>query len=264
MELGIADRVAMVAASSKGLGKAAALSLAREGCRVSISSRDVRTLDRAAREIEREAAVARVLATACDLTRPDQIEAWHRATVEAWGPVDILVTNSGGPPAGRLMDLSEADWQRGIDATLMNVVRLCRLVLPAMRERRWGRIVHITSFTARQPMELLTISSTLRAGVSALARTMSNEFAKNGICVTALLPGHVMTDRQRELNEIRSREAGVSVEEWTEGARRAIPAGRHGKPAEIGDVVAFLASERASYLTGATVAVDGGLIQGTF
>jgi 3-oxoacyl-[acyl-carrier protein] reductase len=264
VDLGIAGRVAMVAASSKGLGKAAALSLAREGCRVSIASRDVRTLDHAAREIAAEVSGAQVLATSGDLTRPDQIEAWHQATVDAWGPVDILVTNSGGPPAGRLLDLSEADWRQGIDSTLMNVVRLSRLVLPAMRERRWGRIVHVTSFTGRQPMELLTVSSTLRAGLSALARTMSNEFAKDGVCVTALMPGHVMTDRQRELNEIRSREAGVSMEEWTERARRAIPAGRHGRPEEVGDVVAFLASERASYLTGATVPVDGGLIQGTF
>jgi 3-oxoacyl-[acyl-carrier protein] reductase len=264
MDLGIAGRVAMIAASSRGLGKAAATSLAREGCRVSICGRDARTLDATAREIQAEAAGAKVLATPCDLTRPDAIETWHRATVEAWGPVDILVTNSGGPPAGRLLDLSEADWKQGIDSTLFNVVRLCRLVVPAMRERRWGRIVHITSFTGRQPMELLTVSSTLRAGLSALTRTMSNELAKDGICVTALMPGHVMTDRQRELNEIRSREAGVSVEEWTERARRAIPAGRHGKPSEIGDVVAFLASARASYLTGATLPVDGGLIQGTF
>jgi 3-oxoacyl-[acyl-carrier protein] reductase len=178
--------------------------------------------------------------------------------------VDVLVTNSGGPSAGRLLDLTEEQWRQGIDSTLMNVLRLCRLVLPQMRERRWGRIVHLTSFTARQPMELLTISSTLRAGLSALTRTMSNEFARDGVLVNAVLPGHVLTDRQRELNEIRSREAGISVEEWTERARRMIPAGRHGEPGEIGDVVAFLCGDRASYLTGATLPVDGGLIQGTF
>ena len=254
----------MVAASSRGLGKAVALSLAREGCRVSICGRDPGTLKQAEGEIAAAVPGARVLPRTCDVTRPDQIEAWHRATVDAWGPIEILVTNSGGPPAGRLLDLTEEQWRQGIDSTLMNVLRLCRLVLPEMRSRRWGRIVHITSFTGRQPMELLTISSTLRAGLSALTRTMSNEFAKDGICVNALMPGHVMTDRQRELNEIRSREAGVSLEEWTDRARRAIPAGRHGEPREIGDAVAFLCSEKASYVSGVTLSVDGGLIQGTF
>jgi 3-oxoacyl-[acyl-carrier protein] reductase len=264
MDLGIAGRAAMVAASSRGIGKAIALSLAREGCRVSICGRDRETVDRAAREIAASAAGAKVLASTCDVTRTEQIETWHRETVQAWGPVDILVTNTGGPPAGRLLDLTEEQWRQGVESTLMNVLRLCRLVLPQMLERRRGRIVHLTSFTARQPMELLTISSTLRAGLSALTRTMSNEFARDGVLVNAVMPGHVMTDRQRELNEIRSREAGVSVEEWTERARRAIPAGRHGEPGEIGDTVAFLVSDRASYLTGATVPVDGGLIQGTF
>ncbi len=264
MDLGIAGRVAMVAASSRGIGKAVALSLAREGCRLSICGRDRETLDRAAREIVTSVPNTKVLASVCDVTRPDQIESWHRETVENCGTVDILVTSTGGPPAGRFLDLTEQQWRNGIESTLMNVLRLCRLALPDMRRRRWGRVVHLTSFTARQPMELLTISSTLRAGLSALTRTMSNEFARDGVLVNAVMPGHVMTDRQRELNEIRSREAGVTVEEWTQRARRAIPAGRHAEPSEIGDAVAFLASERASYVSGITLAVDGGLIQGTF
>jgi 3-oxoacyl-[acyl-carrier protein] reductase len=178
--------------------------------------------------------------------------------------VDILVTNTGGPPAAKFLDLSEEQWQRGIDLTLMNVVRLSRLVLPGMRERRWGRIIHLTSLAAKMPMALLTISSTLRAGLSALTKTMSNEFCKDGVLVNAVLPGHVLTDRQIELNEIRSKQEGVPLQEYADRTVNAIPIGRYGEPREIGEVVAFLASERASYVTGASLAVDGGIIPGTF
>jgi 3-oxoacyl-[acyl-carrier protein] reductase len=178
--------------------------------------------------------------------------------------VDILVTNTGGPPAARFLDLTEAQWKEGVETTLMNVVRLCRLVLPEMRRRRRGRIIHLTSLVAKQPLDLLTISSTLRAGLSALTKTMSNEFAAEGVLVNAVLPGHVLTDRQVHLNEIRSKETGLSVEEYAARVQRAIPLGRYGRPREIGDVVAFLASDRAGYLTGATIQVDGGIIQSTF
>jgi 3-oxoacyl-[acyl-carrier protein] reductase len=146
----------------------------------------------------------------------------------------------------------------------MNVVRLCRLVLPQMRERRWGRIIHLTSLTAKQPIALLTISSTLRAGLSALTKTMSNEFARDGVLVNALVPGHVLTDRQIELNEIRSKREGISIEDYALRVQGTIPIGRYGQPREIGEVAAFLASECASYVAGATIQVDGGLIQGTF
>ena len=146
----------------------------------------------------------------------------------------------------------------------MNVVRLCRLVLPQMRERRWGRIIHLTSLTAKQPIALLTISSTLRAGLSALTKTMSNEFSRDGVLVNALVPGHVLTDRQIELNEIRSKREGISIEDYALRVQGTIPIGRYGQPREIGEVAAFLASERASYMAGATIQVDGGLIQGTF
>jgi 3-oxoacyl-[acyl-carrier protein] reductase len=264
VDLGIAGRVAMVAASSKGIGRAAATSLLGEGCRVSICARAADEINAAREEMAAAAPITEVFGSQCDVTKAEDLEAWHSATVERFGKVDILVTNSGGPPAARFLDLTEEKWREGIDIVLFNVLRLSRLVLPYMRERRWGRIIHVSSFVAKQPMELLTISSTLRAGLSALTKTMSNEFSKDGVLVNAVLPGHVMTDRQKHLNEIRSKEEGISLEAYAARTAAAIPINRHGRPEEIGDVVAFLASERAGYVTGATIQVDGGVIQGTF
>lgn len=264
MDFGLTNRVAMVAAASKGIGRAVAEALVEEGCRVSICARDREGVERAASEIGKATPAGKLFAHPCDVGKEDDLSRWHQATVEALGPVDILVTNTGGPPAARFLDLTEAKWKGGVETTLMNVVRLCRLVLPEMRRRRRGRIIHLTSLVAKQPLDLLTISSTLRAGLSALTKTMSNEFAAEGVLVNAVLPGHVLTDRQVHLNEIRSKETGLSVEEYAARVQRAIPLGRYGKPREIGDVVAFLASDRAGYLTGATIQVDGGIIQSTF
>lgn len=263
MDFGIRNRAAMVAAASKGLGKAIALSLAREGCRVSISSRSRESLDAARREIA-DATGSEVVAIEGDVGRPEDLQRWFDETSSRFGSVDILVTNTGGPPAARFMALTDEQWETGIATTLMNVVRLSRLVVPGMQQRKWGRIVHLTSLVAKQPIDLLTISSTLRAGLSALTKTMANQFARDNILVNALLPGHILTDRQRHLNEIRAREEGIAVEEYARRSEETIPLGRFGRPEEIGDVVAFLCSERASYLTGATIQVDGGFIKSTF
>jgi 3-oxoacyl-[acyl-carrier protein] reductase len=178
--------------------------------------------------------------------------------------VDILVTNTGGPKAAVFADLTDGDWASGIDSTLLNVVRMTRLVLPDMRQRQWGRIVHITSLVAKQPYPLLTISSTLRAGLSGLTRTLALETAKEGITVNALLPGHVMTDRQLHLAEVKSKAEGISIEQHFTRQAAAIPMGRIGQPAEVGAVIAFLCSAPASYVTGQSLLVDGGLVQGTF
>jgi 3-oxoacyl-[acyl-carrier protein] reductase len=264
MDLGIAGRAAMIAAASKGIGKAVARALAKEGVRVSVAARGPEALEATKRELEALAPGSPVLAVACDVAKAASIEAWFRKTIEAFGAVDILVTNTGGPPAARFMDLTEAQWREGIESTLFNVLRLSKLAAVDMKTRRWGRIIHITSFVAKQPMDLLTVSSTLRAGLSALTKTMSNQLARDNILVNAVLPGHVMTDRQVHLNGIRAREEGVGVEEYTERAARAVPLGRHARPEELGEVVAFLASERASYITGATLQVDGGIVQSTF
>lgn len=262
MDLGVRNRVAMVAAASKGLGKAAALSLAKEGCKVSICGRSPESLDAARRDLE--ALGVPILTQPCDISKPGDLERWFQRTETELGPVEILVTNTGGPKAAAFLDLSEADWSAGVESTLMNVVRLCRMAIPGMRARNWGRIVHITSLVAKQPLPILTLSSTLRAGISALTKTLAQEHASSGITVNALLPGHIMTDRQIHLGELKAKAEGISLDEYFARTAASIPAGRIGSAAEVGDAIAFLCSERASYLTGVSLQVDGGLIQSTF
>ncbi len=264
MDFTIRGRVAMVAAASKGIGKGVARSLLEEGCRVSICARNPESLQKAKEDLLESVSGGEVFAWPCDVTKAEDFSEWHRQTVKELGEVEILVTNTGGPPAARFLALSEEQWREGVEATLLNVVRLSRLVIPKMQEKKWGRIVHLTSFVAKQPLDLLTISSTLRAGLSALTKTMSNQLARDGILVNAVLPGHVLTDRQVHLNEVRSREEGISAEEYAGRVQAGIPLGRYGKTREIGDVVAFLCSDRASYVTGASLQVDGGVIQSTF
>ncbi len=264
MDLGIRNRVAMVAAASKGLGRAIARSLLAEGCQVSICARHSDALETTRQQLAEEFPEATVLAIPADVSRSEDITRWFHNTRQTLGPVDILVTNTGGPPVGMFMELEEEKWRQGIESTLMNVVRLSQLVIPDMRKQHWGRIVHITSLVAREPMDMLTISSTLRAGLSALTRTQSNQLAQYGITVNAVLPGHIMTDRQIELNKARAEKTGLSFEEVVKQAEQQIPARRFGKPEEIGDAVAFLCSERAAYISGVSLLVDGGIVRGTF
>ena len=258
MDLGLTNRVAMIAAASKGLGKACALALAREGCRVSICARNEETLAQAAEEI---LPAGEVISVKADVSSPADLESWHRQTVERFGEVDILVTNTGGPPVKRFMELSDEQWLAGVESTLMNVVRLSRMVIPGMQAKRWGRIIHLTSLVAKQPIDELTISSTIRAGLTGLTKTMANQVGPDGITVNAILTGHILTDRQYALAEVRVRERGLTYEQYFAGAAAEIPLRRLGEPREVGEVVAFLASERASYLTGVSLQVDGGAIK---
>lgn len=260
MNLALAGRVAMVAAASKGLGKACALALAAEGCKVSICARGAEELE----AVRAEAAqFAEALAVPVDVSDPAQLENWYQQTCAQFSHVDILVTNTGGPPVARFMQLSDAQWQAGVESTLLNVVRLSRLVIPGMQARRWGRLIHLTSLVAKQPVDELTISSTLRAGLSGLTKTQANQLGPDNITVNAVLMGHILTDRQFHLAQVRTQERGITNEQYFEEQAREIPLRRLGEPREVGEVVAFLASERASYVTGVSLQVDGGLIRST-
>jgi 3-oxoacyl-[acyl-carrier protein] reductase len=260
MNLGLQGRVAMIAAASKGLGKACALALAAEGCKVSLCARGAEELERVRAEAAQH---AEALASVVDVSVGDDLERWHQETVERFGAVDILVTNTGGPPVSRFLQLSDAQWQAGVESTLLSVVRLSRLVIPGMQARRWGRIIHLTSLVAKQPIDELTISSTLRAGLSGLTKTLANQLGPDNITVNAVLMGHILTDRQYHLADVRTQERGISHAEYFAQQAAEIPLRRMGEPREVGEVVAFLASERASYITGVSLQVDGGLIRGT-
>lgn len=260
MDLEINGRVAMIAAASKGLGKACAIALAKEGCRVSICARNGESLEKARAEIADE---GEVMAVAADVSSAAEMERWFDQTVEQFGEVDILVTNTGGPPVKRFLELSDEQWMAGVESTLMNVIRLSRLVIPEMQSRRWGRIIHLTSLVAKQPVDELTISSTLRAGLSGLTKTMANQLGPDNITVNAILTGHILTDRQYALADVRVKEHGMTYEQYFAQAATEIPLRRLGEPREIGEVVAFLASERAGYISGVSLQVDGGLIKGT-
>lgn len=261
MEFGIAGRVAMVAAASKGIGKAAAMGLAEEGCRVSICARTPESLEIARHDLEGVVGPEDVLTVPADVSNPRDLENWYQRTVDRFGTVDILVTNTGGPPAAKFLALTDAQWELGVQSTLMNVVRLCRLVVPSMQEKRWGRIIHITSMVAKQPLDDLTISSTIRTGLSALTRTLANQLAADNILVNAVLPGNTLTDRAYHLANLRAGALGMTPEEALARSAQAVPLGRLAEPREIADAIVFLASERASYITGVSLLVDGGICQ---
>lgn len=261
MDLGLTDRVALVAASSRGLGKACALELAREGAYVVICSRDGEPLARAAADIRAQTGIE-AMAWRASLTDEAQIERLVDATVERYGRIDVLVTNNGGPPAGRFGDLEEQDWRDAHVLTLMSAVRLIRLVLPGMRERRWGRIVNITSISVKQPIDNLLLSNVYRLGVVALAKTLATEVAPDGVTINNVAPGHIRTDRVMELARISAAELGCTLEESLANLAASYPVRRLGRPEELAAVVAFLASERAGFITGATIPVDGGYARG--
>lgn len=247
----------MVAAASKGIGLAIAKMLTAEGCRVSICARNEETLEAAAAEIGGD-----TRSYVVDVSDGEDLKWWVEQTRQDLGAVSILVTNTGGPPAGPLDQTTDEQWQAGFDGTLMNIVRLVREVQPDMEAGGWGRIVHITSLVAKEPNRILPISSTLRAGIVALTRLQASEMAAKGITVNGILPGHTLTDRQRHLAEIRSQQEGISQEEALEKQGASVPIGRLASPEEIASVVTFLCSGPASYVTGTSILVDGGLTKG--
>src|SRR5579864_4811396 len=260
MHLGLQNKVAMVGGASKGLGFAVARALAAEGARVSIASRDREAIDRAAHTIARETG-AQVRPFAADLSTAVDIAAWHAATLKEFGGIDLLFANTGGPPPGTALGFDDAAWQTAFELLLMSVVRSVRLVVPSMRMRGGGAVLIGTSSSVKEPIANLALSNVLRSAVTSLAKTLSLELAADQIRVNTLLPGRIATDRLRQLDEVNARNAGVPLDAQQQRAAAAIPLGRYGTPDDFGRVGAFLLSDAASYITGAHVQVDGGLIK---
>ncbi len=260
MDLGLKDRVALVAASSKGLGKASALALAQEGARVALCARTDAELQAAAEEI-RASTEAEVLAVPADLNRAEDIEHVVAATVERFGALDILVNNSGGPAIGRFPDLSDDDWVRGFEVVTLNFVRFVRAAVPHMRERSWGRIVGIQSISVKEPVEHIDLSNGIRPGIAGLTKALMPDLARDGITINLVLPGIFATSRISPGLGSGDAEREAELREQLAPLAATIPLGRLGEPSELGALVAFLASERASYITGAVYQVDGGRIR---
>ena len=263
MDLGLANKVALVAAGSRGLGRAVAEELAAEGASLVLCARDGRVLAETAAAIA-EKSGAHVLAVPADVTVIDEIKNVVEAGTERFGRIDILVTNAGGPPAGRFDQLSREQWEQATRLTLFSAIELARQVLPGMKERRWGRILNITSIAVKQPVENLMLSNSLRAGLTGFARTLANEVAAEGITVNNILPGYTRTERLDELAEMMAEKQRISPDEFRSKWEQEIPMGRLGEPREFAALAAFLVSERASYITGTSIQVDGGWIRSLF
>jgi 3-oxoacyl-[acyl-carrier protein] reductase len=256
MNLGLTGKVAMVAGASRGLGFAVAEALAREGARVSLASRDDGAIREAARRIGGD-----VLAVATDVTSRDAIERWAGATAEKFGGVDLLFTNSGGPPAGPAISFDDRAWQEAAELLLFSTLRMVRAAVPMMEARGGGAILVSTSSSVKEPIQNLGLSTVLRASVSALAKTLALELAPVKIRVNQIIPGRIDTDRVRHLDQTNATRQGISPEAAREKSMATIPFGRYGETEEFGRVAAFLLSDAAGYMTGATVQVDGGLIR---
>jgi 3-oxoacyl-[acyl-carrier protein] reductase len=261
MDLGLTNKIAMVAGASRGLGYAVARTLAAEGALVSMSSRDAEAISTAAARIQKETG-GTVLAVAADVQSPKDIALWHQATLDRFEGIDLLYTNSGGPPPGSTLSFDDAAWQRAFELLLMSAVRLIRLAAPSMSMRGGGAIVLPTSSSVKEPIANLALSNILRAAVSSLSKTLAIELAPKKIRVNQLIPGRIVTDRLRELDEATSKRLGVTVEEQQKKMEASIPMGRYGEAQEFANAAAFLLSDAAAYITGATLQADGGMIKG--
>lgn len=261
MDLGLKDRNVIVAAASDGIARAAAEKFAAEGARVAICSRDARKLNAAAAQI-RERTSAQVLAEPLDVTDEKAVEAFVKHVAQQFGGVDVCVTNAGGPPAKMFFATTTEEWHRALEMNFMSTIHFARAVLPWMQKNHWGRLVTITSMTVRQPVPDLIYSNAVRAGVVGLVKSLSNEFGKDGITVNNVGPGFTATERLRQLIAKRSQEASVSLADFEARLGAEASLKRIGQPEEIADAIVWLASERASFITGQTLLVDGGWFKG--
>jgi len=261
MDLGLGGRVALVAGSSSGLGRATALRLAQEGARVAVNGRDPGRCDAAAEAIRAAAPGAEVLSCPADVAKPAEAAALVRRVEGHFGRLDVLVCNAGGPPPTSFAAAPDGAFQQGLDLNLLSTVHLVRAALPGMRERRWGRVVCITSIAAKEPLPGLILSSMARAGVHGFAKALADEVARDGVTVTIVTPGYMRTGRVTALLEDRSRRESRPADAILQEMVAKVPMGRICEPEELAAAIAFLASERASYITGTVLAVDGGYLR---
>ncbi|MCK4858412.1 MAG: SDR family oxidoreductase [candidate division Zixibacteria bacterium] len=260
MDLELTDKVALVAGGSSGIGRAIATVLSEEGCKVAILARTASNLKDTARQIN-TATGNMVISVKCDVTSKRQIESAVRKVTNKLGPIDILVCNAGGPPSGIFEQFGDGDWDIAYQLNLKSTIRLCMQVVPSMKERRWGRIINITSVAAQQPIDNLILSNTARAGVHGFTKTLANEIAPFGVTVNCICPGYTATERLQELAQQISKSTGVSPKKVRAGWEKNIPAGRLAEPRELGYLAAYLASDKAGYLTGVAINLDGGFVK---
>ncbi len=261
MDLGLKGRGVIVAASSQGIGRATAEAFAREGAQVAMCARTEAPLREAADKIRKETG-AEVFAEPLDVTDADQVQRFIEQVAKRFGRIDVCVANAGGPPAKNFLSISTEEWRKAVDLNFLSVVHLAKAAIPYMQRHRWGRIITITSVTVKQPVAELIMSNAVRAAVVGLVKSLSNEFGKDGILVNNVAPGYTATERLRELAGVRALAAGTSPEHIYQSWTAEIPLRRLGDPKDIADVILWLASERAAYVTGQTLLADGGIYRG--
>ncbi len=263
MDLGLNGKVAVVTASSKGLGRAAAEALAREGANLALCSRDEERIRGVADDLKQRYGVE-VFSAACDVTHRESVKDFGKRVLDTFGAVHVLFTNAGGPPPGQVLEVTSEDYEAALQLNLVSAIDLVHTFLPAMQEQGWGRIIASTSITVKQPIPMLVLSNVSRVGLVAFIKSLSDRCASQKITANTVAPGYILTERVKQILEDRVEKEGISYEDALQGIVQQIPSGRAGEPEEFGALIAFLASEQASYINGETILIDGGMHRGVY